>query len=200
MKVLKSHLLLTLAVVLLGACNNQMQPAEQALQGADSAVSSASTDASQYDPDKLAALKNRLADLHTAFDSKDYTGVLSAAHGISTDANALAHEDASKKQAAAAAMASQWETAAASVPKLMEAVKGRIDTIRKGRHVPKGINLSAGESAFGDATGLWDKAQSAHTGGNLTDAVNSAKGATAKLESAAEALKLQLPAAETATK
>jgi hypothetical protein len=141
-----------------------------------------------------------VADLHTAFDSKDYTDVLSTAPGISTDANALANEVASKKQAVTAALTSQWETVAASVPKLMVAVQGRIDAIGKSRHVPKAINLSAGESAFGDATGLWDKAQSAHTGGHLVDAVNSAKGATTNLESAAEALTLQLPAPEAATK
>jgi hypothetical protein len=189
-----------LAVVLLGACSNQMQPAKQALDGADSAVSTASPDASQYDPEKLATLRNRLADLHAAFDRKDYASVLSYAPGISTDANALAQKVASKKQAAMAALASQWESVAASVPQLMAAVKARIDTIGKSRHVPKGIDLSAGESAFGDATGLWDKAQSSSTGGNLADAVNSAKDATAKLESAAEALRIKLPAADTATK
>jgi hypothetical protein len=194
MGVIKSYLLLTLAVVLLGACSDQMQPAKQALDGADSAVSKASPDASQYDPDKLATLKNRLADLQAAFNRKDYRSVLSDGPGISTGANTLAQEVASKKQAAMAALTSQWDTIAASVPKLMAAVQARVDMLGKNRHAPKGIDLSAGKSALADATSLWDKAQSSHTEGNLADALNSAKDATSKLESAADALKLKLPA------
>ena len=200
MKAIKSYLFLSLAVVLLGACANQMQPAKQALDGATSAVSTASMEAAQYDPDKLAALKNRLADLQTAFDRKDYSTVLSSAPGVVAEANALAQEVASKKQAAMAAMAAQWDAVSAPVPQLLTAVKERVDTLGKTRHVPKGIDLSAGKTALADAASLWDKAQSSHTEGNLADAVKAAKDASSKLEAAAEALKLKLPAAATATK
>jgi len=198
MGAIKSSLLLSLAVVLIGACSNQMQPAKQALDGADNAVGTVSTDANQYDPDKLATLKNRLSDLHAEFDRKEYVSVLADAPSLSTDASALAQEVAAKKQAAMAALASQWDAAAASVPKLMAAVQARVDTLGKTRHVPKGVDLSAGKSALAEATSLWTKAQSSHTAGKPADAVASAKDATAKLETAAGAVKLKLPAGDTA--
>jgi hypothetical protein len=195
MKAIKSSLLLSLAavLVLLGACADQMQPAKQALDGAASAVGTAAPDASQYDPDKLTTLKNRLADLQAAFDRKDYSTVLSSAPGIVTDANALAQEAASKKQAAMAAMAAQWDTVSASVPKLLTAVKARVDALGKSRHVPKDIDLSAGKSALADATSLWEKAQNSHTDGKPADAVKAAKDAATKLQEAAAALNLKLP-------
>lgn len=201
MKVNKSHLLLTLAAVLLGACTNQMQPAKQALDGAESAVSAAaSADAKQYDADKLAALKTRLDDLRAALDRRDYATVLAEAPRISADANSVAQEAASKKQAAMAGLAAQWDAVSASVPTLMATVKARVDALGNTRHLPKGIDLPASKSTLADATSLWDKAQSSHTAGNLTDAISTAKEATAKLEVAAGSLKLKLPTAQTATK
>jgi hypothetical protein len=133
--------------------------------------------------------------LQAAFDRKDYMTVLSGAPGVSTDAQALTQEAAGKKQAAMTALAAQWDAVSAPVPKLLAAVKTRVDTLSKTRHVPKGIDLSAGKSALDDATSLWDQAQTAHTAGKLADAVKAAKDAASKLEAAGEALKLKLPVA-----
>lgn len=189
----KSNLLLWVAVALVCACANQMQPAKQALDAADSAVATASADASQYEADQFQALKYRLTDLHAAFDKKDYATVLSGAASIAADASALAKDAASKKQAAMSALAAQWDSLSAQVTTRIAAVKARVDALGKTRHPPKGVDLSAAKASLADATSQWGTAQSAQTSGKLADAVKAAQDAGSKLEAAADSLKLKLP-------
>jgi hypothetical protein len=74
-------------------------------------------------------------------------------------------------------------------------VQTRIDDLSKTKHVPKDIDLAAAKSGLADATAAWDKAQSAFKSGDAPDAVPLAKDALSKVESAAAALKLNLPPA-----
>ena len=85
------------AALLLGACANQMEPAQSALAGIDSAVSAASADAGKYIPDQLSAVQTKLADLKTAFEKKDYAAVLTGAPAILTEAQGLLGAAALKK-------------------------------------------------------------------------------------------------------
>jgi len=76
-------------------------------------------------------------------------------------------------------------------------VQTRIDALSKSRHVPKDVDLTAAKSALTDASSAWENAQSAFKSGNASDAVAMAKDAKSKLDSAAAALKLNLPQAAT---
>jgi hypothetical protein len=82
-----------------------------------------------------------------------------------------------------------------SVPQSVSAVQARIEALSKSRHVPKGLDLGAAKSGLADAESAWDRAQSSFKSGNAADAVTAAKDAKSKLESAAAALKLNLPQA-----
>lgn len=195
------YILLALAGLLLAtACANQMQPAKQALEGADNAVNAASADASKYAPDKFASLQSRLADLKASFDKKDYAKVLTDAPGVSIDAGSLAQVAAAKKSEAMKALATAWTDMSSSVSKLMETVQTRVDALGKARRVPKGVDLPAAKSALADATALWQKAQSSNNAGDVQEAVNMGKDVKARIEAAADALKLQLPAVKTVAK
>ena len=93
------------------------------------------------------------------------------------------------------ALGNEWRSLAASIPPSVTAVQTRIDELSKTRHVPKGIDLGAAKSGLADATAAWDKAESTFKSGNASDAVPMAKDAMSKVESAAAALKLNLPPA-----
>ncbi|MGB8692297.1 MAG: hypothetical protein WCD08_02160 [Steroidobacteraceae bacterium] len=183
------------AALLLAACANQMEPAQNAIAGIESAVSSASTEAGKYVPDQLSAVQAKLAELKAAFDKKDYKTVLSGAPALLSEAQALVGVAAMKKEEVMKTMSGEWTSMAASLPQLVSAVKSRVDMLSKSHHAPAGVDLAAAKTGLADATTLWGKAQAAFSSGNLEEAVNAAKEVKAKAEAAAAALKMKLPGA-----
>ena len=186
------------AALLLGACANQMEPAQTAIAGIESAIGSASTDAGKYVPDQLSAVQGRLAELKAAFDKKDYQSVLSSAPALLTDAQSLLGAAAMKKEAVLKAMSAEWTGLAASLPQLVSTVKSRVDMMSKSHHAPAGVDLAAARTGLADATALWGKAQAAFSSGNVEEAVNAAREVKAKAEAAAAALHMKLPGAAVA--
>lgn len=186
--------------LLLSACANQMEPAQQAIAGIDSAISAASADAGKYIPEQLSGVQTKLADLKASFDKKDYAAVLAGAPAILADAQGLLGAAAIKKDEVVKAMGGEWTTLAASVPGLVSAVSSRVAVLAKSKHPPAGVDLAAATSDSADAASLWSKAQAAFSAGNVEEAVTTARAVKAKAEAAAGALKMMLPGAAAAAK
>ena len=184
---------LAVAGLMLAACANQMEPAKQAIDGIESAVSAASADAGKYVPQQLADVQAKVADLKGAFDKKDYKAVIAGAPAVLTAAQGLAAAAASKKDEVMKAAAAEWTTLSASLPGLVAAVKSRVDVLSKSRTPPAGVDLAAAKSALAEATEGWTKAQAASTSGNVDEAASLAKMVQEKATAAATALKLKLP-------
>jgi hypothetical protein len=187
-------LILCSATILISACGNQMEPAKNALDNINSTLSAVTPDAQKYVPDQLTDAQTKVAALSASFDRKDYAAVVAAAPAVLAEVNGLAGAASAKKDEILKALGTEWRSLEVSIPQSMSAVQTRIDALSKSRHVPKDIDLAAAKSGLADAASLWDKAQSAFKSGNAADAVTSAKDARSKLESAAAALKLNLPA------
>jgi len=183
------------ATVLLSACANQMEPAQTAIAGIDSAVSAASADAGKYIPDQLASVQAKLADLKASFDKKDYKAVLTGAPAVLTEAQGLLGAAAIKKDEVVKAANASWTGMAASLPGLVAAVSSRVAVLAKSKHPPAGVDVAAAKSASEEATSLWSKAQAAFAAGNVEEAVAAANDVKAKAEAAAAALKMKLPEA-----
>jgi hypothetical protein len=193
MRKLHSLGLLATVTLLIGACSNQMEPAQQAIAGIDSAVASASPDAAKYVPDELAAVQTKLTALKAAFDKKDYVGVLAAAPALLAEAQNLLGDAALKKDAVVKVLGSEWTGLAATVPALVAAVSKRVAMLDKSKHLPAGVDLAAAKTNIADATSLWSKAQAAFAANNVEEAVTSARSVKAKAEVAAAAVKFSLP-------
>ena len=183
------------ATLLLAACASQMEPAQTAIAGIESAISSASADAGKYVPEQLSPVQAKLTDLKAAFDKKDYKSVLAGAPALLSEAQGLLGAAAMKKEEVMKAMSAEWTGMAASLPPLVSAVKSRVDALSKSHHAPAGMDLAAAKSALADATLLWGKAQAAFSSGNVEEAVTAAREVKAKAEAAAAALKMKLPGA-----
>ena len=179
--------------LLLLACANQMEPAKQAIAGIENAIAAA-TDAPKYIPDQLTAVQAKLADLKTSFDNKDYKSVLANAPGVLSEAQGLLGATMLKKEAVVKAMSAEWPALAAALPGMMTAVTNRVTALGKSKHAPAGVDVAAAKSAVDEATASWSKAQAANTAGDVETAVASAHDAKAKLEAAAAAMKMTLPA------
>lgn len=187
------YLALYSAAILMVACANQMEPAKNALDNINATLGAASADAQKYVPDQLASAQSKVAELTAYFDKKDYAAVVTGAPAVLAEVNGLAGAATAKKDENLKALGNEWRSLAVSVPQSVTAVQARIDALSKTKHVPKDIDLTAAKSGLADATSAWEKAQSAFKSGNAPDAVTAAKDAQSKLESAAAALKLDLP-------
>ena len=185
---------LAFAGLLLAACANQMEPAKQAIDNIQSTVNAAATDAGKYVPEQLADVQAKLAELKTSYEKKDYKTVIAGAPAVLASAQGLATAAAAKKDEAMKAAKEQWTALSASVPRLVEAVKSRVDVLSKSRKPPAGVDLEAARSALAEATDEWTKAETASTAGNVEEAANLGKMAQEKATAAATALKLTLPA------
>jgi len=172
-----------------------MEPAKNALDNINVTLAAASADAQQYVPDQLSSAQAKVAALTASFDKKDYGAVVAGAPAVLAEVNGLAGAAAAKKDEILKALGGEWRSLAASIPQSVTAVQTRIDELSKTKRVPKGIDLAAAKSGLADATSTWEKAQSAFKSGNASDAVPQARDARSKLESAATALKLNLPQA-----
>src|ERR1700730_15556578 len=187
------YLVLCSAAILLAACVSEMEPAKYALDNINATLSAVSADAQQYVPDLLASAQSKVAELTASYEKKDYAAVVKSAPAVLTEVNGLAGAVAAKKDEHLKALGTEWRSLAASVPQSVTAVQTRIDALSKTKRAPKDVDLSAAKSGLTNATSVWDKAQSAFKSGNVEDAVAAAKDAKSKLESAAGALKLNLP-------
>ncbi len=182
------------AMLLLGACANQMEPAQKAIAGVESAVSAAAPDAGKYIPDQLAGVQKKLADLKTSFDSKDYAAVLTGAPALLTEAQGLLGATMLKKEEVVKALSAQWPAMAAALPGLVSSVTNRVASLAKSKHLPEGVDLAAAKAGIADATSLWSKAQAAFAAGNIEEAMNTANEVKAKAEAAAAAIKMKVAA------
>jgi len=185
------------AALLLAACADQMEPAKQAIAKIESAIAAA-PDAAKYVPDQLTAVQAKLSDLKTAFDNKDYKTVLAGAPAVLSDAQGLLGATMLKKEAVVKAAAAAWPALAAAVPGMLTAVTNRATALGKSKKAPAGVDMDAAKSAVADATASWTKAQAANTAGDAETAVASANDAKSKIEAAAAAMKMKLPAAPAA--
>jgi hypothetical protein len=172
-----------------------MEPAKNALDNINATLAAASADAQKYIPDQLAGAQSKVAALKASFDKQDYAAVVARAPAVLAEVSGLAGEASTKRDESLKALGNEWRNLAATIPPSITAVQTRVDALSKTKHVPKDVDLTGAKSGLADATASWEKAQSEFNSGNASDAVGAAKDAKSKLDSAASALKINLPPA-----
>ena len=182
-------------LVVAAACSSQKQPAQKLIADIDEVTSAAAAEATQYVPEELSAVQERLGRLKAAYEQRDYATVVSQAPDLLGAAQSLAPDAASKKDAMLRALNDSWTDLATEIPPQVAAVQTRLDELAKqpGKRAPAGVDLDASRTAIGAALSLWSKAQAAFAAGNMDEAVNTAKDVKTKLSDAASAVKLDLP-------
>ena len=120
------------ACALAVACNSGKAPAEAALKLAEESVNSARTEAESLVPDDFKSLSDDLAAAKEAYAKGDYKGALAAAQSIQQKGNDVTAKAKAKKDE----MAASWNAVAADVPKMVEAVKSRVDILSQSKKLP----------------------------------------------------------------
>ena len=190
------YALISMAAIVLSACAGQKEPAQKLIGDVESTVTAASAEAAKYVPDQLAEVQSKLGALKASFEKQDYAGVVTGAPTVLSAAQGLATAAAAKKDAVLKALNGEWTGLAGSLPGNVTAIQSRIDSLSKksNKKLAAGIDVDAAKAGVGEATSLWSKAQAAFAGGNLDEAVSTAKVVKAKIEAVATSLKLDLPA------
>jgi hypothetical protein len=188
-----------IAVVLVGlmlvvGCSRDKEPAEAALKAAEAAVSAAKAEAAKYVPDQVKGLEDALKTAKDAFEKKEYTQALNAAKDLPAKAKELAAAAAAKK----AELTKAWEAMAGGLPKMVEAIKSRVDILSKSKKLPANLDKAKFEGAktgLAEITQTWTDADNAFKGGNIADAVAKANAVKAKATEIMTTLGMQPPAA-----
>src|SRR5512139_1394268 len=187
-----------IAAVLVGlmlvvGCARDKEPAEAAIKAAEAAIGSAKAEAAKYVPDQVKGVEDALKAAKDAFEKKEYTQALNAAKDLPAKAKELAAAAAAKK----AELTKAWESMAGGLPKMVEAIKSRVDILSKSKKLPANLDKAKFEGAkagLGEITQMWDDAQKAFSGGNLADAVSKAKTLKDKAVEMMTTLGMQVPA------
>jgi hypothetical protein len=173
--------LLALATVLVVGCANQKGPAEQAVAGAETALSAVRDDAQKYAPDQLQAVDAQLAALRDSLSKGDYKAVLTGAPTVNSAIRLLKDAAEAKKADAEAALAKAkdaWGPLSTEVPKMVDAIESRVTALSKSHHLPKGVTkdrLAAAKSGVDSLKSTWSEASNASASGDLATAVTKAQ-------------------------
>jgi hypothetical protein len=183
-----------LFVGLLAGCGaGDKGPAETALKGVEEAVRAAQADVNKYLPEQAGALDAQVAALRDNFSKGDYKAVLADAPAITGKAQELASAAAAKK----AELTKSWEGLSSGMPRVVEAIRSRVDILSQSKKLPAGMSsetLAQAKAGLNQITEQWNAATEASKGGNLADAV--AKASSVKVKAAEVLTLLKMPVPE----
>jgi len=164
-------------------CANNEEPARQALAAAEASLAEVRVDAAKYAPDELQQVESRLARAKEDLAKEEYTDVLGGATQI-TKETAMLKDVVVSKQTQAVAATHEWEALSEEVPKMVQAIENRVDSLT-GAKLPKDLDKESFESAKAELQSmksLWAEASAAFEAGNAILAADKARMVQAKGE------------------
>lgn len=195
---MRSHarMIITFAAVavLAVACASDKGPAELAIKAAEQAIAEARAEAQKWVPEQLAAVESALTAAKDKFGKGSYKEALAEAQAVAGQAKDLVTAAGTKQ----AELTKTWEDLNAGLPKMVDAVKSRVDILSKSKKLPADVakdKFETAKAALAEATQGWQQAQEAFTSGNLTDAITKAQSVKSKAVEALEALGIPVPGA-----
>ena len=194
----KKYLIPILFVVIglfLAACAaSNKEPAAAAIKVAEESWNAVKGEVAKYIPDQVKGVEDAIKGAKENFDKGNFDAALSAAKAIPDKVKELTAVAAAKK----AQLMKSWEEMSGGMPKMLEAIKSRLDILSASKKLPENLDKAKLEDAKGGyeaAVKMWDDAKAAFAGGNLADAMAKANDVKGKAVQAMTALGMQVPAA-----
>jgi predicted metalloendopeptidase len=190
MRISKVLMGLAATALLITGCASKEAPATQALVSAEAALGEVRVDAAKYAPEELKVPEATLAKLKEELAKQDYKKVLAGTPELYKEVITL-KETVVSKQTQLVAAANEWEDLSTEVPKMLEAIQSRVDTLSESPRLPKNVNKQAFEAAKSDLETMkatWAEASAAYSAGNTTEAADKARMVQAKGEKALDQL------------
>lgn len=187
MKVYQALLPLAAAMMIAG-CGSRTT-AQNVVGQADGMVTKLRPEASVTAPEELKVVEGTLATMKQDFNERDYKPVVDAVPQFNQQLRTL--EDAmATKQTAAAAATQEWSTLNSEVPKSIEAIQARVDSLRPNA-LPKDVTKEELETAKTELETIkvtWTEATNAASEGDPAAAAEKGRTVAAKAEELKSAL------------
>jgi hypothetical protein len=190
MQLLKSLVAIAATTVLFTGCARDEEPARQALAQAETSLAEIRVDAAKFAPEELQSAEARLAKVKADLAKEEYKDVLGGATQLTKD-TAMLKEVVVSKQTQNVAATHEWEALSEEVPKMVQAIESRVDTLSGSKKLPQDVNKEAFEAAkatLAAMKSLWAEASAAFDSGNAIMAADKARMAQAKGEEAIDQL------------
>ena len=176
MKTLKGLMALAATTMLIAGCAGQKTPATSAVAQAETAVNEIRFEAGKFAPAELATTEASLAKLKGDLAKEDYKDVIAGVPQFNKDIATL-KEIVVAKQTQQVAATHEWEALNDEVPKRVDAIQVRVDTLSKSA-LPKEVNKESFEAAKAGLESLkatWAEAAAAFSAGNALEATDKAR-------------------------
>jgi hypothetical protein len=184
MRISKVLLALAATTLLVAGCAKKEEPANQAVASVEAALSAVRDDAAKYAPAELRTAEENLAALKDKLAKEKYQDALAGAAELQKEVNTLKEVSVSRQTQMVAATR-EWERLSADVPKMVEAIQTRVDTLSGSPRLPKNVSKEAFEAAkagLASMKSLWAEAGSAFSAGRANEAADKARMVQAKGE------------------
>jgi predicted nucleic acid-binding Zn-ribbon protein len=181
MKVYQALLPLAAAMTIVG-CGNR-GTAQNVIGQAEGALNQAKEEAQIKAPTELKAAETTLEHMKQNFDSRDYKVVVADVPQFNEQMKTL-KEAVTSKQTVEAAAAVEWSSLNEEVPKAVEAIQARVDSLKPAA-LPKDVTTEALATAKTDLETMkttWAEATAAASAGHTTEAADKGRTVLAKAE------------------
>jgi cell wall-associated NlpC family hydrolase len=168
-----------MAALVAGGCANYKEPARIALQDVEYAMQAASGETKKYVPDQYAKLEQQHEAAKASFAAGDYKATVRQVRELRQNISRTSAAAVAAREQLAASLNQQWQAMSADLPKMVDAIGQRIDSLSKTKKLPKNLsqtNFDAAKAGYEDLKKAWSEASQASDAGNVETAV--AKGTT----------------------
>lgn len=182
MKVYQALLPLAAAMMMIAGCGSR-GTAESVIGQSEGILGNVRADAEVSAPAELKAAEGTLAHMKESFEQREYEVVVNDVPQFNVQVTAL-KEAIATKQGAVAAASQEWSTLNTEVPKSVEAIQARVDSLKPGA-LPKDVTKAELETAKTELETLkttWSEATIAANAGNTVEATEKGRIVQAKAE------------------
>ena len=184
MKLTNVLMALTASAMLMTGCMSQKDPAANAVTQAEAAVAELRVDGAKFAPDELKTTEATLAKMKANLAKQDYKDVVADVPQFNKEVATL-KETLVGRQTQMIAATREWESLNAEVPKAVEEIQVRVDSLASSPKLPKEVDKHEFEAAKASLETMktdWAAATAAFSEGNATEAADKARSVQGKVD------------------
>lgn len=182
MRIQSFVLAIAAATLLVTGCGRMKNEATQAVSSIETSVASLKEDGTKYAPIAYQGVESTLATLKDSLAKEDYKTVLAGTPELTKAVDSLKTAIASGKEQFDYAT-TEWVSLSADVPKMVEAIQSRVDTLSSSKRLPKNVSKEAfdgAKSGLETMKATWAEATAAFNDGKPSEAAEKARAVKAK--------------------
>jgi hypothetical protein len=184
MKLTNVLMALAASAMLMTGCMSQKDPAANAVTQAEAAVADLRVDAAKFAPEELKATETTLAKMKANLAAQDYKQVIAGVPQFNKEVATL-KETLVGRQTQIIAATREWETLNTEVPKAVEEIQVRVNSLASSPKLPKEVDKHEFEAAKASLETMktdWAAATAAFSEGNATEAADKARAVQGKVD------------------